>query len=822
MDKHFGCANGHRWQVSLDGPLAVVVDCIACPECGAPAETLVTWPLPMSADSRSDAAAEKDTHVDHSCDSNVAEHSAGAGADRTPVDRKAETLPPRPAPADLDIPPELVDHPRYRVLGMVGTGGMGTVYQAQHLLMDRLVAIKVIRKSFLEHPGAVERFQREVKAAARLAHPNIVMAYDAEQAGDLHLLVMEFIDGTNLTQQIERHGRLPVAEACDCVRQALLGLQHAHERGMVHRDLKPSNLMRTSEGVVKILDLGLARWTREGRPEGGLTQTGIVMGTVDYMAPEQADSARQADIRADIYSLGCTLYHLLTGQPPFTTGSLREKLAYHQHEDPPPIDRSRSDIPPGLNKVVRKMMAKRPQDRFQTPADAAAALLPFSRAMHPPTVSVWRRPVIAASVLLLVGLLVFTAIRIATDKGELEIKSSDDDVRIVVLRGGREIEIIDLKTTQRIKLRSGLYDLKLVGQTGDLVLSTDKFELKRGARQIVEVRWAAAQSGQELAASKPPELAPVAAERTEGQIRTFDGQQTFVRWVAVSPDGRRAVSVGGPRNQPDTLRVWNVATGKESGRISGHTDSVASVAFAPDGRHVLTGSRDKTVRYWDLDSGKMLGRGVAQYPIAVAISPDGTSALAASWDDTVQLFELPGCKEIRRFDELTHWSYAVAFSPKGDLAATAGGGPQLRKEQKGLSPDFNIWLWDTKQFKMLHRFAGHSGPVMRLAFSPDAKQLLSCSADNTIRLWDVNAKKELKQFRTPADVTGLAFHSQSRHVLFSDRDGMVRLWNLADGRELLHSPRQPRALTNVAVPPTGGFALFGVGNNVKQWILPSP
>ncbi len=216
----------------------------------------------------------------------------------------------------IGLPPELLNHPRYRVLALLGAGGMGAVYKAEHRLMERLVALKVMAARLLGNAAMVERFRREVKAAARLAHPNIVTAHDAEQAGDLHFLVMEYVEGTDLARVVAERGPLPVGEACDYVRQAAMGLQHAHEHGMIHRDIKPHNLMLTPQGTVKMLDFGLARLAGEaGSQPGGGTAQGTVLGTVDYMAPEQADDAHQADIRSDIYSLGCTLYHLLSGRP---------------------------------------------------------------------------------------------------------------------------------------------------------------------------------------------------------------------------------------------------------------------------------------------------------------------------------------------------------------------------------------------------------------------------------------------------------------------------------------------------------------------------
>ncbi len=299
---------------------------------------------------------------------------------------------PSPSPAASQssaIPPELAEHQRYRILGLLGTGGMGAVYKAEHRLMERIVALKTISRAFTANDGAVERFQREVKAAAKLSHPNIVTAHDAEQAGDLHFLVMEYVEGVSLDRLIARQGLTTVPQACNMIRHAALGLQHAHEKGMVHRDIKPQNLMVTRKGQVKILDFGLARLAQEklladcdvqegaatdGVDSPGKTTAGMILGTPDYIAPEQAQDSRSADIRADIYSLGCTLYYLLTGSPPFPTGNAMQKLSSHLHATPLSVIERRQEVPSEVAAIVEKMMAKNPQDRYQTPAEVAKDL----------------------------------------------------------------------------------------------------------------------------------------------------------------------------------------------------------------------------------------------------------------------------------------------------------------------------------------------------------------------------------------------------------------------------------------------------------------
>jgi serine/threonine protein kinase len=263
----------------------------------------------------------------------------------------------------------------YILLGRLGEGGMGQVFKARHLRMGRIVAIKVIHRERLGKANAVRRFQREVRAAARLDHPNVVHAYDAGQAGSLHYFVMEYIEGIDLHRLVEQQGPLPAAQACEYVRQAALGLQHVHEMGLIHRDVKPHNLMRTPAERIKVLDVSLVRRTDPATDSSvAMTRKGAVLGTVDFLAPEQAADPGAADIRADLYSLGCTFYFLLSGRVPFPEGSLVEKLLKHQREEPAPLEQARPGLPPQVTAVVRRLMAKSAENRYPTAADLAMAL----------------------------------------------------------------------------------------------------------------------------------------------------------------------------------------------------------------------------------------------------------------------------------------------------------------------------------------------------------------------------------------------------------------------------------------------------------------
>ena len=280
-----------------------------------------------------------------------------------------------PPPGDLWVGRRLRD---YLVLGPIGRGGMGLVLKARHVRLDRMVALKVLPADRFADADAVARFEREMKAVGRLDHAHIVQARDAGEADGVHFLVMELLEGLDLDSVLGARGPLAVADACEAIRQAAMGLQHAHEAGLVHRDLKPSNLFLTRAGAVKVLDLGLAL-IKEETIAGRLTPDDRTMGTLDFTAPEQWTDAHRVDIRADLYSLGCTLFALLTGEPPFKAShpTLASKMQAHLHEPPPSLRARRPDAPPALADLVARLLAKAPSDRPAVPGELAEALAPF-------------------------------------------------------------------------------------------------------------------------------------------------------------------------------------------------------------------------------------------------------------------------------------------------------------------------------------------------------------------------------------------------------------------------------------------------------------
>jgi serine/threonine protein kinase len=271
----------------------------------------------------------------------------------------------------------------YRVLERLGKGGLGNVYLCQHQFTGRRMAVKVLRGANSEDPVAIKRFYREAKAAASLQHPNIVRAYDVGQDDKLHFLVMDYVDGATLEEIVQAHGPMDLHRAAHYARQAAEGLQYAHQAGFVHRDIKPANLMLNRQGAIKLLDMGLARVSQS--EVDVLTKGTDVLGSAEYLAPEQAIDSHGVDIRADIYGLGSTLFFLLTGLPPYSEAkTIAQKLMAKQTRPPQAVRALRPEAPQPLADVLQKMMALNPDARYATPAEIVEALTPFTKTPIPP------------------------------------------------------------------------------------------------------------------------------------------------------------------------------------------------------------------------------------------------------------------------------------------------------------------------------------------------------------------------------------------------------------------------------------------------------
>lgn len=735
------------------------------------------------------------------------------------------------------VPPELADHPRYRVLRRVGGGGMGDVYLALHIRMERQVALKVMNPRLI-HAQALSRFVQEVKTAARLEHPNIVRAYDADAAGSLHFLVMEFVEGTDLATYVRKQGRLPWNEACRLIVQAALGLQHAHEAGMVHRDIKPHNLMLTRDGRVKVLDFGLARFAREAAEDEqsgtsanpaaevlstnqeGLTLPGTLMGTADYMAPEQAGDARDADIRADVYSLGCTLFYLLTGRVLFPADSVKDKVAAHRADPPPEIRELRPDVPPALAQLLARMLAKQPADRPQTPAEVITALQPLASdtasepmsAKPAPLSSKQRmvRVLLATAALFLFGWLGVTVIRIQTNQGEIIVTTESSDVQVVVLRGGQEVELIDTKTDKKVRLAPGDYALQLRGDAKGLTISPETFTLKRNDTVLAKVEFRKAPVPVPEPA-RDPAAKPAPQQFTEAS--SYSGHEGRIIGASISQDGRYAVTAGFDR----TVRLWDLQEGKEVHVLRGHTGQVYFADLSADGKLIVSGGDDNDCRLWDAKTGEQIRTFSGNWVTCVRFSPDGKTVAASGFDGLVRIWETATGNEIRRLAGHRSIAQHVAFAPNGDQLASCSGHWDPDQPQ-----DNTIRLWNLKTGEETRRLEGHTGLITCISYSRDGRRLLSGSYDGSIRLWDPQAARAIAVIPgVETQLHDVALDAAGHWALTTGSSGRLRLWDLASSQELATVAAHERFSNNPLFLPDGEHVLSTGGEGLlKVWRLP--
>jgi serine/threonine protein kinase len=622
----------------------------------------------------------------------------------------------------------------YVLLELLGEGGMGRVYKARHRRLERIVALKVINPADVSQSDAVRRFQREAKAIARLRHPNIVLLYDADEINGLHFLALEYVRGVDLHKLLVRRGPLDVPEACDYVRQAALGLQHAHERGLVHRDVKPANLLLTHDaggddggddeapaddwrgGVIKILDLGLARFINLGADAEKLSVDGFVLGTPDYLAPEQALDSSRVDIRADIYSLGCTFYELLTGQAPFAMVSGAQKLVAHIQDEPPSLRTLRAGLPAEVVQVVARMMAKDQAERFQTPSQVAQALADLAAPGSGPATG-HRMP--------------FSAAEHVTPSG------------------------VD---------QTGVIRFKAPRAAGPGLFGESPREL---LEHVAPVLCAAFSPDGRYALTGGEDPALCLWDMNDARkVRRLAGHDDAVVAVAFAPDSRHAVSAGRDR----AVLLWDVEAGRPVGRLRGLTADVLCVAFSPDGRLLLTGGQDMTVALWDSRQQKRLqqlgglvrGRHFAAVT-SVQFTADGLRALSSSLDGTVRMWNLKTGAELHCFEGHKGAVNAVAVSP-GGLHLVSGGADKLVRH------------WGLVSGEELGRYAGHTTGVRAVAFSPDGRHVVSAD-DHTLRAWELATGRETFRSRDDAQaILCMAVSPDGRQALTGGRDAFLCLW----------------------------------------------
>jgi serine/threonine protein kinase len=788
----------------------------------------------------------------------------------------------------------------YLLLDRLGEGGMGQVFKARHRSLGRVVALKVVRKDCLDNPRALPRFQREIQAAAQLDHPNVVRALDADQADGSYFFAMEYIEGTDLARLVKERGPLPVLQALDYARQAALGLQHAFERGLIHRDIKPANLLvattnpasnsRTSTsrarssdtayrwGVLKILDMGLARVldSSDGPSSTMLTQVGSVVGTPDYIAPEQARNSHTSDIRADLYSLGGTLYYLLAGRPPFPVGNVTEKLLQHQLDEPEPLPRVRRerlltgaggradlvrgrdglDVPDAVVNLVKLLMAKRPENRFQTPAELADAITALvaglekdrpARSKLQPT----EKTLTDGTVITRVGPAAHAA-QPADPAAQLTATSPLPRKSARTQRIRRPDLVLRrwLGTRTRGKLVcSGLFLVMLlagraldrpVGETAQPATPTTAAEAAwarlvqtagrpggdaeglRGALVAFRARYPGttpSRAAAEMLAGLPSPLDRLQASALPPKARLFWVHPDLVavlgrplplliapgQCVAFSPDGAQ-VACGGADKR---VRRWQIAPLRELPPLEAHRARIDRLAYAPDGRTLASASQDGKVILWDAATGAVRKSWEAHnYPVSgLIITPDGSTLATASWDGTVKLWDAATGSLLRTLSRGNdNRALSLAVSPDGRLLACG-------------HEDFAVRLWDLTipAVQPCAVYSGNTSWVKVVAFAPDGRTFVSGGGgDGTLRVcsWDGIQFRDGPVLHGHSNVVhGIAFAPDGKTVLSASEDRSLKVWDVATGKHVRGWAGLDGAVNGVAFAPDGRHLAMANANS---------
>jgi WD40 repeat protein/serine/threonine protein kinase len=680
---------------------------------------------------------------------------------------------------------ELVLGP-YLLIGRLGEGFSGTVFKARHQRMNRVVALRVVRKELLANPEAIRQFYAQVEAASKLAHDNVVHAYDAGPIGETHFLATEYVAGTDLARLVKQAGPLPVPRACAYIYQAALGLQHGLQHGLAHHGLKPSKLIlveghgsparpggsATGAGTVKVTDLGLTRLHRVPGEAARRSSPADASEAAHYQAPEQQTENQPADIRADIYALGGIFYYLLTARSPTETAS--------GETGPRPVDQVRPEVPPEVGTILRRMMAPAPAERYATPAEVAQELHAHIAVSEPRSDNLDFQNTPSYALGATVNLL---------PPGTRTQK--------------RSRHTVGLRWTLFVALSGAI----LVGGffLCQAVLFSDPTARPRSpgtseAATLPPGAWLdpAQISAQERALAGPqPDL-----------VAVLRGNTAPVHAVSFSPRGAHLAAAA----EDGMIRLWDWNTGLLRAAWEGHSKAVMSLAFAPDGQTLASGGRDKKVKLWDVatrrekQSWPTAGEQVAY----VAFTPDGQNLAGRFAAKELRLIELSSGKERHFLKTSLKTIHTFAITPD---SKTLIAGTQERV----------LLVVDVPSNKRTYVLEGHTGPVRALAVSPDGKTLASAGDDKTVRLWDVVNYTERGTFTGHKSRIGaLAFAPDSQTLASTANDGHVILWRATD-KVTIGEWHLPAGVEGLAISPDGQHLTAATTNGaIYVFRLPAP
>jgi len=724
-----------------------------------------------------------------------------------------------------------VSIPGYEILEELGRGGMGVVYKARQLKLNRIVALKMILGGGQAGEGALVRFLGEAEAVAQLQHPGIVQLFESSHLNGLPYFTLEFVAGGSLSRQL--HGvPLPPREAARLVQRLAEAVHFAHQHGIVHRDLKPANVLLTPEGAPKVTDFGLAKRVEVGQ---GLTASGNVLGTPQYMAPEQArGQGHRVGPPADVYALGAILYECLTGRPPFQGPNATETLLLVLGSDPVPPSRLQARVPRDLETICLKCLDKDLRKRYgsaQELADDLGRFLEGHAIQARPTGWLergirWarRKPALAT----LVGVCVLAALAMLAlgTYFTQQLRRERDNALAQEERARQLAADTDRERSRAVQSeKAARHQLERVQR---LLMG---HQLLRVA-SLWEHDPAAGLEILEDAERCPPEFRDFSWGLYSRLCRrnrlSIPGHHGIVTCVAFTPDGKRLVSGGSPEAYEDTypgeVRIWDGRDGKELACLLGHRRRVTALAVSADGKTVASGSTDRLVKLWDLASGRELHTFPALGGTITGLAFSSTGYLAAGSGDGVKLWRLETREESPLDGEDTGPISCLAFSPDGQTLALGTSALDARTAKKTSL----IRSWKVGTGKELLAWPVPEGRVFSLAFAGDGQTLASSSGDpvhpektGVIRLWDVAGGKESRTLRGHAGAAFcLAFQRKGNVLASGGRDHTIKLWDLERGEVKITLGGHKGEVLGLDFAPDGQtLASASNDGTVKLWDL---